>query len=170
MLKQLFVFTFATLAVAIGHAQSFEFPDDEMSFADPRETACADAPSTPLRAICRITNEERKKRGLIPLIWDARLARVAQLHANDMTKRNYFSHTTPEGRTWKDRLDRGGVPYSWSGENIAWGYETPEKFMQAWMRSRGHRENILHSKYSRIGIGWSGSKVVQDFTDGRKKP
>lgn len=137
---------------------------------DPLDQACGRAPTVNLRSVCRITNHERQKRGIPVLVWDSRVARVAQSHASDMHRRDYFSHTTPEGRTYKDRLDRGGVPYMWSGENIAYGYENAEKFMQAWMRSRGHRQNILHPKFTRLGVGWAGDKVVQNFTDGRAKP
>lgn len=175
VLMSALIYVFALPSAIAQNLEAFE--DESESFEavspskpqPPTDVPCAAAPSFPIREICRITNVERKKRSLAPLQWDSRLARVAQAHARDMHVRNYFSHTTPEGRTVKDRLDRGRVPYMWSGENIAWGYETPEKFMAAWMKSRGHRENILLSKYTRIGIGWAGSKVVQNFTDGRSR-
>ncbi|MES2965133.1 MAG: CAP domain-containing protein [Bdellovibrionota bacterium] len=156
------VFSTALLFFAL----SFSPPATAQSYGD---SACAEAPSTPLRDICQITNAERAKRRLEPLTWDPSVARVAQAHARDMHVRKYFSHTSPDGRTMSDRLKRGKVPYGWAGENIAAGYQTPVRFMKAWMNSKGHRRNILNSKYTRIGIGWAGEKVVQNFTDGRSR-
>ncbi len=39
------------------------------------------------------------------------------------------------------------------GENIAYGYSTGQAVVTAWMKSTGHRANILKSSYRQIGVG-----------------
>jgi uncharacterized protein YkwD len=62
-----------------------------------------------------------------------------------------------------------GCPHtSTAGENIAFGYETPQALVSAWMHSAGHRANILNRGFHRIGVsGWRASNGVtyatQDF-------
>jgi hypothetical protein len=54
--------------------------------------------------------------------------------------------------------------YTWLGENIAWGYTTPQGVMNGWMNSQGHRNNILNSEFWEIGVGYyDGNYWVQDF-------
>ena len=69
-----------------------------------------------------------------------------------MVKRNYFSHTSPDGTTFVTRAKAAGYT-SPIGENIAWGYRTPEAVMTAWMNSPGHRANILNCKAKAVGVG-----------------
>ena len=40
------------------------------------------------------------------------------------------------------------------GENVAFGQPTSYDVMNAWMNSRGHRQNILSSRYDSIGVGY----------------
>ena len=56
-------------------------------------------------------------------------------------------------KTVEELLDEQGVNYMSAGENIAYGQRTPEEVMNAWMNSQGHRENILNSRYTSIGVG-----------------
>lgn len=115
-------------------------------------------------------NEVREARGLPPLSWDGRLAEAAQMHAEDMARRNYFSHESPEGETFRDRFARVGyTPRSLSdgkSETIVWGGENlflyagpPEasaivgEAISGWMNSPGHRENILRREFALTGVG-----------------
>ncbi len=41
-----------------------------------------------------------------------------------------------------------------AGENIAMGQRTPQEVMNAWMNSKGHRENILNASFDTIGVGY----------------
>jgi uncharacterized protein YkwD len=83
---------------------------------------------------------------------DDRLTAAAQGHSSDMARRNYFSHTSPEGGTFDQRIRAAG--YSKPGaENIAQGQRTAAKVMEAWMESSGHRQNILNCNYKNIGVG-----------------
>ena len=47
-----------------------------------------------------------------------------------------------------------GVSYSHAGENIAFGYSSPESVVSAWMNSESHRVNILSAMYTDLGVGY----------------
>lgn len=66
--------------------------------------------------ILTLTNQERAKLNISPLVFDGSLTNAAQLHAEDMLQNNYFSHT---GRNGSSPTDRAGEP---AGENIAYNY------------------------------------------------
>ncbi|MES2465053.1 MAG: CAP domain-containing protein [Armatimonadota bacterium] len=114
--------------------------------------------------VVTLLNEERAKVGLAPLKIDARLARAAQLHADDMKEYNYFSHTDRNGGQPWDRTQAQGYPRNtYIGENIAGAFKTPAEVMQAWMNSPGHRDNILNANYRSIGVGYNPQYWVQVF-------
>jgi len=109
--------------------------------------------------ILNIINNARAQNGLHLLKQKQALVTVAKSRSSDMANRNYFSHTTPEGKNIYSILIEYGVKYAAAGENIqyasppSWG--TPESFFNIWMSSSSHRDNILSSNFSQIGIGIS---------------
>jgi uncharacterized protein YkwD len=111
----------------------------------------------------KLMNEYRRSLGLSPLIWDSRVAAVAKAHSRDMYERDYFSHTTPEGRTTWDRLAARRVTYSRAGENIAWGQTTGRAVLEAWLNSPHHRENIEREGYTHHGVGRVGTYWTHVF-------
>ncbi|MBE2314593.1 CAP domain-containing protein [Solirubrobacter sp. CPCC 204708] len=107
-----------------------------------------------------VTNAERTLHDLTPLRENAKLRKAALEHSSDMVRRSYFSHTTPSGATFVDRILRAGYAQrndAWSlGENLGWGtgeLGTVRGVHDAWMRSSGHRANILKSSFRELGIG-----------------
>lgn len=102
--------------------------------------------------VVSMVNQERAKVGCAPLAVDSRLNTAARLHSEDMARRNYFSHNSPEGGTPSTRASAQGYTTG-VGENIAAGYLTPEAVMSGWMTSAGHRDNILNCRYKTIGMG-----------------
>jgi uncharacterized protein YkwD len=102
--------------------------------------------------VVAIVNQERAAAGCNALAVDERLANAAQSHSSDMADRGYFSHTTPEGKTFVDRARAAGYP-SPGGENIAMGQRSPQQVMDDWMNSDGHRRNILNCEFRTIGVG-----------------
>lgn len=111
-----------------------------------------------------LVNIERAKAGCAPMTSDSRLAKAAASHSADMSQRNYFSHNTPEGVTFDQRIKAAG--YSRPGaENIAKGSTTASQTMTMWMNSSGHRANILNCSLTKIGVGvaTSGWYWTQDF-------
>ena len=118
------------------------------------------------RRIFQLTNEARRKNRLPPLDWDRDLANKARAKSDDMLNNNYFSHTSPDGKTLKDRFQEEKPAsirnISRIGENIYMGarldYTTDIKtqarlIVDGWMTSPGHRRNILDPQYTHIGVG-----------------
>lgn len=120
----------------------------------PRPTA-ASAPADPgvVAEVTRLTNVERAKAGCGAVRVDARLAAAAQAHSKDMVDRDYFSHTSPDGKGPGDRAAAAGYR-RWSGENIAAGYPTPAAVVLGWMNSAGHKANILNCQSKASGVGY----------------
>jgi uncharacterized protein YkwD len=122
-------------------------------------TSSAPAPNSFERRAFELVNEERRERGQQPLVWDAELSRLARQHSENMARRNFFSHTDPEGLDTADRAAVGGV-CGWRAiaENIAYnqGFDDPVGFaVERWMQSPKHRENILRTAFTHAGIGVS---------------
>jgi uncharacterized protein YkwD len=114
-----------------------------------------------------LVNEERTKEGLETLIPDTALTRVAREHSTDMFARGYFAHVSPEGKTPADRVRAAGINYLITGENLALG-PTLKICHTGLMNSPGHRANILHKSYGRVGIGildggLRGLMITQEF-------
>jgi len=90
-----------------------------------------------------------------------RLTRASTRHSNSMGKIGYFRHElrhkgkwTPFG-TWIRWFWPGPDYTSWSaGENLAWGAPglEPRETVSLWMHSAGHRANLLHDDWNRIGV------------------
>jgi hypothetical protein len=59
-----------------------------------------------------------------------------------------------DGRSPGDRLEANGLDLINWGENIAFGYRSPDAVMLGWMQSTGHRENILYPAFTHIGVGY----------------
>lgn len=117
-----------------------------------------------LQSIERV-DAEREKAGVLPVKWDPEMARFAQWKAEDMAERGYFSHTTPEGKTFGEQLKDFGISYYSASENIAYTYSTDvTRVYDMWMDSPGHRANLLN----RYRNG-SGQEVKAGFGAGIAK-
>jgi uncharacterized protein YkwD len=103
--------------------------------------------------VTRLTNRERARAGCGALRVEPALQAAAQLHSRDMADRDYFSHTSPDGRGPGDRAAAQGYR-TWSGENIAVGFPTPAAVVRGWMDSTGHRANILNCGSRSTGVGY----------------
>lgn len=148
----------------LGLDSSLAVFDDEASCSlagstVPTETRLA------IESVCMRTNEARVSQGLMPLKLELTLTDVAQAHSQDMVDRAYFNHTNPDNQTPFDRLNTAGISYQYAAENIASGQTTPEQVVSAWMNSSGHRANILSTRFTRLGVGVSGTLWTQVFTD-----
>ncbi len=113
-------------------------------------------------------NAERAAAGLPPLECTVELCRLARLYSRDMVERHYFAHSDPEGRMVDARADGAGIHWRSVGENIARnrGFKDPaEVAVREWMKSEGHRENILDARYRETGIGvWVAPDKTVYFT------
>lgn len=130
-------------------------------------------PNNQAQRMLLAVNNERAKEDVAPLSWCRNLAAASTSHANDMAKRGYFEHDTPEGLDPTDRALTSGYGGG-AGENIAVLQESVVEVMYAWMHSTGHRENILDFSYVHFGFGiargrydgHAGYYWVQNFGNG----
>ncbi len=116
-----------------------------------------------------LVNRERVLAGAKSLVWNENLASVARLHSEDMFKRGYFSHFSPEGKDVGDRLLENDIGYSYAGENLALAPNV-DRAHTGLINSPGHRRNILDPAFGKIGIGVVdggvyGKMFTQVFTE-----
>jgi uncharacterized protein YkwD len=120
--------------------------------------------------VARIVNRFRTRRGLRPLQLELGLMRAAIWKAQHMAHFFYFGHSDPAPpvrRGVPQRLAACGFGGGGS-ENIAYGHETPAEVVQAWLRSPGHRRNIVSRTWRYLGVGVAvshkgGTFWAQDF-------
>ena len=122
------------------------------------------------RYIVKFANYSRKKRGISPFRTNWGLTRVAKKHSKRMAKRNKIWHgngvyIARENITYKNGFWRfieflfSNYVYSSGGENVAMtsskgsSENIAKQFHKMWMKSPGHRANILNSNFSLIGVG-----------------
>ncbi len=98
-----------------------------------------------------LINAKRTAARLSALKVDAELQNVARAKAEDMVKKNYFSHTSPTYGSPFDMMKSFGVSYKTAGENIA-GNSSNTGAVNAWMNSEGHKANILNSSFNYTGV------------------
>jgi uncharacterized protein YkwD len=115
------------------------------------------------REVGELVNRHRARAGCPPLVWDEAATRAALAHSTDMARRNYFSHTTPDGRTMADRLRAQGIVYRRAAENIAMGQQTARQAVSSWLGSEGHRENIENCALTRQGVGMVAGRWTHVF-------
>ena len=134
------------------------------------------------RRIHELINQERARYGLSSLAWNPTLNTIARRHSQDMARRNYFGHYSPEGHDLAYRYSRQGFVcevdaggwYLTGAENVFQNslYDTVEYIneipstyhwtdletiaastVRGWMGSPGHRKNILEPAWRTEGIG-----------------
>ena len=84
-------------------------------------------------------------------------------HSVDMAENDYFSHTSRDGSSMVDRIERQGYNWRSVAENIAAGYRTPASVVDGWMNSSGHRANIMNCDLTEIGVGFHDYYWTQNF-------
>lgn len=152
----------ALLTFAAPAAASADVSEAHAAAACPAATA-EPAPGTVRQArkatIC-LLNVERRAQGLRRLRYNRQLTRAARRHSRAMIQRGFFAHVAPSGSTLLSRIKSAGYlrrARTFSvGENLGWGggyLSTPLEMHRAWMRSPGHRENLLRPYYRQVGVG-----------------
>ena len=126
----------------------------------PQATETPPPPATPAAEIdlfeyaaevVRYTNIEREKEGLPPLIQSDELTEAAMIKSQDMVDNNYVGHDSPVFGKTKTIVNLSSWRYM--GENVTdLGY-LPQHPVTSWMKSSGHRENIMYRETTHIGVG-----------------
>ncbi|MEU9277108.1 CAP domain-containing protein [Streptomyces sp. NPDC048342] len=143
-------------------------PTATASVASPGPSSTPTATATASGAVARVVelvNAERGKVGCSALTLNTTLSKVAQAHSADMALHQNMSHSGSDGSSPGDRLTDAGYAWSTYGENVAYGYASPEQVMAGWMASPGHKANILNCAFKEIGVGLAqpDSYWTQDF-------
>jgi len=95
---------------------------------------------------------------------DPELTKIAELRARDMAKKNYLAHAAPNGDTSASLLMKDDDKWQGLlGENLAAQHYVKEsgvdadafaeRFLDEWMKSQPHRENLAYAAYDRTGVG-----------------
>jgi uncharacterized protein YkwD len=104
-----------------------------------------------------LINGQRMNVGLPALASNSALTSAARAHSQDMATSNTFSHTGSDGSDPFARMVTAGYSFSVAGENIYAGSQqnnSPSAAVSAWMGSSGHRENILNTSFTEVGLGY----------------
>lgn len=101
--------------------------------------------------VVSLVNKERVAAGLNELTLHYELRLAAQIRAEECM--TVFSHTRPDGTSFKTAITEAGAPSSYNGENVALGYTSAQHVVSGWMSSPGHRDNILNPRFNMIGVG-----------------
>ena len=113
------------------------------------------------RTLFALTNFERRARGIKAYLPSPVADRVAQARTDDMARRAYWGHKTPEGLTgYVIELGRQGITsWDWAGENLARnrGFPKPlDTAIRGLMDSPTHRSNILEPDiFTHLGTGYT---------------
>ncbi|MDO9408345.1 CAP domain-containing protein [Patulibacter sp.] len=164
----------ATVAAGVltaGLALAAGAPAASAACAGANRTVASQGATKAEAAVLCLVNERRTSAGLKSLTASSGAATAAQRHTNDMVRRRYFDHRSPGGSTVADRVNATGLRWSALGENIAVGQRTPAAVMRGWMKSPGHRANIMKAGFRVLGVGvspkgtrgYSGSTWTQVF-------
>lgn len=145
--------------------------DIEPSTADDDVNRNQDASINVLLAEAKIvaaTNTVRSKHDAKPVSTNSLLQSAARNHSIDMLKRDYFNHTTPDGETTRNRINTVKPNCRVIGENLAINYwnrnvidqneitteqDLADVVVSQWMKSTGHKKNILDDSWNEIGVG-----------------
>lgn len=130
-----------------------------MVFATPRihqeleVTAFLEDLDTVRRQVLEVSNRARRRAGRDPLVASSSLDQAAQRHAEDMLRRGYFDHLSPEDHGPDVRVREEGYAPVTLRENIAQGQRDADEVVEGWLGSPAHRENLLAPDVSEHGIG-----------------
>lgn len=162
-------------------------PDDVAAF----EPAGPEVVGALEQLVWQLINEARGEQlpkwlGRETLRWHPTLSATARRHAADMLARRYVAHTSLEGLTVAQRLDRDAISYLACGENIGVVYgaashgergvrEVHAAFMNQPRRMTNHRGNILNPVWTHVGVGVAYAPegqliVTQNFVATLTKP
>lgn len=99
-----------------------------------------------------LLNSDRMANNRQPLTLDPTLCRLARLKSEDMRNNHYFAHESPTYGRVKDMLTTFGYSFNGCGENIG-HHANVEKCEAAFLSSSAHRQNIMSTAWTKIGIG-----------------
>lgn len=119
----------------------------------------AENPTTMAKNIIVATNEQRAGNELTTLTENELLNKAAKAKLDDMVSNNYWDHFSPQNKKPWDFISDAQYSYVYAGENLAKGYIDSGSTVKAWMNSPTHKDNILSSRYTEIGVAVGTGKI-----------
>lgn len=103
-----------------------------------------------------LVNGARRDHGIEVLDFDPVLGEIAREYSRQMRDKGFVSHFDAAGTAVDGRLRAYGVHFTIAGENIASVGDTRDPAGDAhrgFMGSTSHRANILHPRFTSVGVG-----------------
>ncbi len=100
----------------------------------------------------RLINEERVKAGLNELEIDDTMMEMAAVRAQETVIK--YDHIRPNGSSFGTIFDEFGYNFCSAVENIYGVPDSASKAVSGWMKSPGHKANILDTSITHIGVGY----------------
>lgn len=101
-----------------------------------------------------IFNAIRKANGLPLMATDAKLEQAALYQAKRMASYGKIGHSVGWGNGFVARLRQAGIRGP-AAENVASGQRSTRAVFDAWMKSPGHRKNMLDPTFQHYGLAWA---------------
>lgn len=144
--------------VGMMHKDYISFNSNNSNTNTSNQTTSSNLGNQDEQYVLKLINDYRIKNNVPKLTMGTKLINIAGIKADDMTKKNYFSHTSPTYGSPFDMMKNYGLSYKVAGENIA-GNPSLEGAVNSWINSSTHRENLLSTSYNYVGIGISKSST-----------
>lgn len=106
----------------------------------------------PADSVLSAVNAARASAGCGPLRPNPKLMAAARSHARAMAEQDFFAHAGKDGSRFSSRIRRQGYDYRAAAENIAAGQTSAGEVVRSWLKSPGHRRNMLDCTMQETGI------------------
>lgn len=98
-----------------------------------------------------------------PIIWNETLEKSARSHAKEMSRYEFFSHYSKDGRDIGQRLIDHGYRWQVAGENIGEGQKTFDEVLVDWIKSKSHCKMLMDPRVTEMGVSKIDKYWVQHF-------
>lgn len=140
-MKKLAIFTVGIIvAVCLGFGIGSNRPTTE-----PKTSSATE------KSMLEYINDVRAQNHVAPLKEDKVLDQTSKLKGDDMATRNYWEHTTPDGKPFYFLIQQYRPGLQLYGENLAECYTSTPDTIAAWVASPGHFANIINPRYNVFG-------------------
>ena len=134
-------------------------PKENTPTPKPQPKPSGDASSSGAETLLNLINEKRAEAGVAPLSLNDSMNKAARIRAGELAQK--YCHYRPptfeekkENKGTRALLDVG-LTYTAAAENIAQGQGSVSEVFDNWMNSgKGHKDNMLSPKYSKMGLGY----------------
>jgi uncharacterized protein YkwD len=99
-------------------------------------------------------NRERVRAGKDPLSISPQLEAAVRRQVRDMAEQRSLEPKPSDRLTLFRRVEKSGYRFAKAAQNVAKGQPTPDDLLQAWLKGKAQKNNIL-GEYSQIGAAYA---------------